>query len=67
MTFQKRIDVVELLNDILFEETKLRTSIGIQLIEIGMYWLKESAGEEFLRSYLLATLPEETVQSYRFN
>ena len=45
-------DFIEIINEILEQNSRLRLSIGIQLIELGFYWTDISSDDDFLKEYV---------------
>ena len=45
-------DFIEIINEILEQNSNLRLSIGIQLIELGFYWTDISSDDDFLKEYV---------------
>ncbi|MBO6551089.1 MAG: hypothetical protein JJ964_15925 [Rhizobiales bacterium] len=45
-------DCIEIINEILEQNSNLRLSIGIQLIELGFYWTDISSDDGFLKEYV---------------
>lgn len=50
----QEIDCFEAINEILEQEPKLHLPVGIQLIEMGFYWLRAHSGDDFLKDYVEA-------------
>ncbi len=60
----QEINYFEAINEILEQEPKLHLPVGVQLIEMGFYWLRVHSGDKFLREYIEASLLHEIEVSF---
>jgi len=45
-------ETFEFINVALKKSPKLRFPVGLQLLEMGLYWVQVSMGDEFLKDYI---------------
>ncbi len=57
-------DYLEAINEILEQDPNLHLPVGVQLIELGFYWLRVHSGDKFLREYIEASLFHEAEVSF---